>query len=45
MKFIDESICWQTILYYPKHSDVSECMLYYGESPDLFYANRSRGLI
>lgn len=45
MKFIDESICWQTILYYPKHSDVSECMLYYGESPDLFYANRTRGLI
>lgn len=45
MKFIDKPICWETILYYPKHSDMSACMLYYGGSPDFFYVNRSRGLI
>jgi predicted O-methyltransferase YrrM len=45
MKFIDKPICWQSILYYPKHSEMSECMLYYGGNPDFFYVNRSRGLV
>lgn len=45
MRFIDKPICWETILYYPQHSHMSETMLYYGGSPDFFYVNRSRGLI
>lgn len=45
MKYIDKPITWETILYYPKHSHMSELMLHYGGSPDFFYVNRSRGLI
>ena len=45
MKNIDKEITWNSILYYPKHSHMSDTMLHYGGSPDFFYVNRSRGLV
>lgn len=45
MKYIDKELIWNSMLYYPKHSHMSETMHYYGGSPDFFYINRSRGLV
>jgi predicted O-methyltransferase YrrM len=45
MKVIDKELIWYSMLYYPKHSHMSETMEYYNGSPDFFYVNRSRGLV
>lgn len=45
MKYIDKELIWHSMLYYPKHSHMSDTMLHYGGSPDFFYINRSRGLV
>lgn len=45
MKYIDRELIWHSMLYYPKHSHMSDTMLHYGGSPDFFYINRSRGLV
>jgi hypothetical protein len=45
MKLIDKELTWNSMLYYPKHSYMSETVNYYGGSSDFFYINRSRGLV
>lgn len=45
MKQIDKALVWNSILYYPQHSNMRDTMLHYGGSPDFFYVNRSRGLV
>jgi len=45
MKYINKELIWNSMLYYPNHSHMSETMLHYGGSPDFFYVNRSRGLL
>jgi predicted O-methyltransferase YrrM len=45
MKNIDKSICWETILYYPKHSDMQNGFDAKNWDSTFFYNNRSRGLI
>lgn len=45
MKVIDRELVWNSMLYYPKHSEMKYAMEYYNGSPDFFYQNRSRGLV
>jgi len=45
MKVVDKELVWNSMLYYPKHSEMKYAMEYYNGSPDFFYQNRSRGLV
>lgn len=45
MKYVEKPVIWESMLYYPKYTDMKDSMLFYKGDPDYFYSARSRGLI
>lgn len=45
MKSVEKPVVWESMLYYPKYSEMRDSMKFYGGDPEYFYTARSRGLV